>query len=44
MGEVTATGEDGGPRVMVGVNEDVTERRQAERALRESENAAAALL
>ena len=39
MGEVTATGEDGAPRVMIGVNEDVTERRQAERALRENEAA-----
>jgi len=37
VGEVTATAEDGAPRVMVGVNEDVTERRHAERALRESE-------
>jgi PAS domain S-box-containing protein len=37
VGEVTATNEDGGPRVMVGVNQDVTESRQAERALRESE-------
>ena len=37
VGEVTATNEDGSPCLMVGVNEDVTERRQAERALRESE-------
>jgi PAS domain S-box-containing protein len=37
VGEVTAWNEEGGPRLMVGVNEDVTERRRAERALRESE-------
>ena len=36
-GEITATDKDGGPRVMVGVNEDITERRQAEEALNESE-------
>ncbi len=37
VGELRATTEAGGPRVMFGVNEDITERRQAERALRESE-------
>ena len=37
VGEVTATNEDGSPSMMVGVNEDVGERRQAERALARSE-------